>query len=71
MTGIMMHNMSHKISSGSTLAGSLSFPGGVAGTRMLDLSTGFTLGGGSYTVEGWFRLPDFTNQYVWRQCQRR
>ena len=59
-----MHHASHKISSGSTLAGSLSFPGGVAGTRMLDLSTGFTLGGGSYTVEGWFRLPDFTNQYA-------
>jgi len=50
--------------SGSTLAGSLSFPGGVAGTRMLDLTTGFTLGAGSYTVEGWFRLPDFTNQYA-------
>jgi len=64
MTGIMMHNMSHKKSSGGTLAGSLSFPGGVAGTRMLDLTTGFTLGAGSYTVEGWFRLPDFTNQYA-------
>jgi hypothetical protein len=49
---------------GGTLAGSLSFPGGVAGTRMLDLTTGFTLGGGSYTVEGWFQLPDFTNQYA-------
>jgi len=56
--------MSHKKSSGGTLAGSLSFPGGVAGTRMLDLTTGFTLGAGSYTVEGWFRLPDFTNQYA-------
>ena len=64
MTGIMMHNMSHKKSSGSPLAGSLSFPGGVAGTRMLDLTTGFTLGAGSYTVEAWFRLPDFTNQYA-------
>ena len=60
----MMHNMSHKRSSGGTLAGSLSFPGGVAGTRMLDLSTGFTLGGGSYTVEGWFQLPNFTGQYA-------
>ena len=60
----MMHHASHNRSSGGTLAGSLSFPGGVAGTRMLDLSTGFTLGGGSYTVEGWFRLPDFTNQYA-------
>ena len=49
---------------GGTLAGSLSFPGGVAGTRMLDLTTGFTLGAGSYTVEGWFQLPDFTNQYA-------
>jgi Concanavalin A-like lectin/glucanases superfamily len=49
---------------GGTLAGSLSFPGGVAGTRMLDLSTGFTLGAGSYTVEGWFQLPDFNNQYA-------
>jgi len=56
--------MSHKKSSGSPLAGSLSFPGGVAGTRMLDLTTGFTLGAGSYTVEAWFRLPDFTNQYA-------
>jgi len=56
--------MSHKRSSGGTLAGSLSFPGGVAGTRMLDLSTGFTLGGGSYTVEGWFQLPNFTGQYA-------
>jgi len=46
------------------LAGSLSFPGGVAGTRMLDLTTGFTLGAGSYTVEGWFQLPDFANQYA-------
>ena len=49
---------------GGSLAGSLSFPGGVAGTRMLDLSTGFTLGAGSYTVEGWFQLPDFANQYA-------
>jgi len=49
---------------GGTLAGSLSFPGGVAGTRMLDLTTGFTLGAGSYTVEGWFQLPDFANQYA-------
>jgi hypothetical protein len=49
---------------GAPLAGSLSFPGGVAGTRMLDLTTGFTLGAGSYTVEGWFRLPDFSNQYA-------
>jgi hypothetical protein len=49
---------------GATLAGSLSFPGGVAGTRMLDLTTGFTLGAGSYTIECWFRLPDFTNQYA-------
>jgi Concanavalin A-like lectin/glucanases superfamily len=49
---------------GGPLAGSLSFPGGVAGTRMLDLSTGFTLGSGSYTVEGWFQLPDFNNQYA-------
>jgi hypothetical protein len=64
MTGMMMHHMSHKRSSGGTLAGSLSFPGGVAGTRMLDLSTGFTIGSGSYTVEGWFQLPDFTNQYA-------
>jgi hypothetical protein len=52
------------VSSGSSLAGSLSFPGGVAGTRMLDLTTGFTLGAGSYTVEGWFQLPDFANQYA-------
>jgi len=49
---------------GGTLAGSLSFPGGVTSTRMLDLTTGFTLGGGSYTVEGWFQLPDFSNQYA-------
>jgi hypothetical protein len=49
---------------GATLAGSLSFPGGASGTRMLDLTTGFTLGAGSYTVEGWFRLPDFSNQYA-------
>lgn len=49
---------------GGTLAGSLSFPGGAAGTRMLDLTTGFTLGAGSYTVEGWFQLPDFNNQYA-------
>ena len=49
---------------GGTLAGSLSFPGGTAGTRMLDLTTGFTLGAGSYTVEGWFQLPDFANQYA-------
>jgi len=52
------------LTGGGTLAGSLSFPGGVAGTRMLDLSTGFTLGAGSYTVEGWFQLPDFANQYA-------
>jgi Concanavalin A-like lectin/glucanases superfamily len=64
MAGIMMHYASHKKSSGSPLAGSLSFPGGVAGTRMLDLTTGFTLGAGSYTVEGWFQLPDFANQYA-------
>ena len=44
--------------------GGLQFPGGVAGTRMLDLTTGFTLGAGSYTVEGWFQLPDFTNSYA-------
>jgi hypothetical protein len=45
------------------VGGSLSFPGGSAGTRMLDLSTGFTIGSGSYTVEGWFQLPNFTAQY--------
>ena len=63
MTGIMMHYMGTVLAS-SSLAGSLIFPGGIAGTRMLDLTTGFTLGAGSYTVEGWFRLPDFTNQYA-------
>ena len=52
------------LTGGGTLGGSLSFPGGVAGTRMLDLSTGFALGAGSYTVEGWFQLPDFANQYA-------
>ena len=63
MTGIMMHYMGTVLAS-SSLAGSLIFPGGIAGTRMLDLTTGFALGAGSYTVEGWFRLPDFTNQYA-------
>jgi hypothetical protein len=51
------------LTGGSTLAGSLQFPGGSAGTRMLDLSVGFTLGAGSYTVEGWFQLPDFNAEY--------
>jgi hypothetical protein len=31
---------------------------------MLDLTTGFTPGAGSYTIECWFRLADFTNQYA-------
>lgn len=56
-------NLDDTVYVGNSVAGSLSFPGGVAGTRMLDLDTGFTLNDSSYTIEGWIRLPDFTNAY--------
>jgi hypothetical protein len=46
-----------------TLAGSLSFAGGASGTNQLNLSPGFAIGAGSYTIEGWFRLPNFTSAY--------
>lgn len=48
---------------GATLAGSLSFPGGSSASNYLALGTPPTIGAGSYTIEGWFRLPDFTNAY--------
>jgi len=56
-------NLDDTVYVGNSVAGSLSFPGGVAETRMLDLNTGFTLNDSSYTIEGWIRLPDFTNAY--------
>jgi len=47
----------------SSLAGSLSFAGGASGTNQLVLSPGVTIGSGSYTIEGWFQLPNFTSAY--------
>ena len=66
MGAIMMSSMNNVASSGVVivpLAGSLSFPGGATGTNYLGLSPGFTIGAGSYTIEGWFRLPNFTSAY--------
>jgi len=67
MTGIMMSTVgawTAPAASGNTpLAGSLSFPGGSTGTNYLGLSPGFTIGSGSYTIEGWFQLPNFTSAY--------
>jgi hypothetical protein len=51
------------LTGGGTLAGSLSFPGGASGTNMLVLGTPPTIGAGSYTIECWFRAPDFNNAY--------
>jgi len=45
------------------LQGSLSFAGGSTGTNQLVLSPGVTIGSGSYTIEGWFQLPNFTSAY--------
>jgi len=45
------------------LQGSLSFAGGASGTNQLVLSPGVTIGAGSYTIEGWFQLPNFTSAY--------
>jgi hypothetical protein len=45
------------------VGGSLSFPGGSASTRILDLNVGFTLGTSAYTIEGWFQLPNFSSTY--------
>jgi hypothetical protein len=51
------------LAGGGTLAGSLSFPGGASGTNYLSLGTPPTIGAGSYTIECWFRAPDFNNAY--------
>jgi hypothetical protein len=48
---------------GGTLAGSLSFPGGASGSNMLVLGTPPTIGAGSYTIECWFRSPNFDAGY--------
>jgi hypothetical protein len=48
---------------GGTLVGSLSFPGGASGSNMLVLGTPPTIGAGSYTIECWFRSPDFNAAY--------
>jgi hypothetical protein len=48
---------------GATLAGSLSFPGGASGSNMLVLGTPPTIGAGSYTIECWFRSPNFDAGY--------
>ena len=34
-----------------------------SGSNSLSLSPGVTIGNGSYTIEGWFQLPNFTNPY--------
>jgi Concanavalin A-like lectin/glucanases superfamily len=49
----------------TSLAGSLSFAGGSTSEAgsYLSLSPGITIGSGAYTIEGWFRLPNFTNAY--------
>ena len=51
------------LTGGGTLAGSLSFPGGASATNMLVLGTPPTIGAGSYTVECWFRSPNFDASY--------
>jgi Concanavalin A-like lectin/glucanases superfamily len=47
------------------LAGSLSFAGGSTshGGSYLSLVPGITIGGGAYCIEGWFKLPNFTQAY--------
>ena len=53
----------NKISS-STLAGSLAFNGGSAGSgSYLSMSPGFNMATGAYTIEGWIYLPNFTSAY--------
>jgi hypothetical protein len=51
------------LTGGGTLAGSLSFPGGASGSNMLVLGTPPTIGAGSYTIECWFRSPNFDAAY--------
>jgi len=49
----------------SVIQGSLLFAGGSTGTNgsYLGISPGIPIAGGAYTVEGWFRLPNFSNAY--------
>jgi hypothetical protein len=49
----------------SNLAGSLLFAGGSTshGGSYLSLVPGITISGGAYCIEGWFRLPNFTQAY--------
>lgn len=48
-----------------TLAGSLQFTGGATShsSSYLSLSPGISITSGSYTIEGWFQLPNFTQAY--------
>jgi len=54
-----------ELQSYSGLAGSLLFAGGSTshGGSYLSLVPGITIGGGAYCIEGWFRLPNFTQAY--------
>lgn len=54
-----------ELQSYSNLAGSLLFAGGSTshGGSYLSLVPGITIGGGAYCIEGWFRLPNFTQAY--------
>jgi hypothetical protein len=49
----------------STLAGSLQFTGGATShsSSYLSLSSGLSITGGPYTIEGWIYLPNFTQAY--------
>jgi hypothetical protein len=63
ISNITIANIPYIVDVKPGIAGSLSFPGGNSGTNMLVLNPGFTPGAGSYTVEGWIRLPNFTCAY--------
>ena len=63
ISNITIANIPYIVDVKPGIAGSLSFPGGNSGTNMLVLNPGFTPGTGSYTIEGWIRLPNFTSAY--------
>jgi hypothetical protein len=68
MSGAMMAMANNNVPSASavvytTLAGSLQF--NAAGNRYLSMSPGMTLGGGAFTIEGWFyNTSDFVQRPI-------
>ena len=65
ISGVQLTNVGYIVDTKLGLAGSLIFAGGSSGHggSYLSLSPGISIASGSYCIEGWFQLPNFTNAY--------